>query len=882
MAEENKAIEWPGGANVADDFDFLMVGKDGQPIMKIPKEKLNEVIVINGEGIKAVAGGASSATPTILAPGPAGQNRKMEKVKGWFVNGTSAEPPVATGTPWEAPEGYDNTNWWDGTTWNLGGSLPLPTSPTTKKIEENNTLPPESDAVFKAVQTVQEEIVSKTSAAYLGSRAYRFYTANDTYVNSRVQVEQENYNDKDTFKHNFSSASTGALYFDTGVQVDPNLTGFVVFEITIKEFIYSGNNAFGFGWGNSTVYQGAVYRNRLELNPQIGDVLLLNPYSSSGLGSLFPTGSIGDVFRFEVSVKNSDVSIYKNNVFVVKLALPNIQTNTGTTWQVVLRGGLAVEVKKIYTKVYNFAPNSVLETVSTINSNYPFLKSSTFVSDYPQSSGQDRKFIKDAVKDIKLYGADVNKKYSVYAIFRNSTNTWRIDVYEDTGSGNGVTKSLFSQWLKVGYTEPSGIDVIDNVVNGVGFKIYIDWSQVPTGSNGGITYNAAGLDVKTLINFNSSSVEPQPDEYYLSWQYNNVDAPTTGTSLFSQFTLVPNVDDDGDTLGCTGASYNKDTEEYVISYYSFAKASKLWFFKRKDLINYSPEGTIVPKPSREIDVSQYLYHIQGNVYDPETKSYWVLGSLNSVSTDTERILIRVDDEGNQLERHILSDYSFQAGMIALSPDLKNILIKPNNRTWLLELSKNDLSLVRQVNGVTNNEGLGVDYKNGFVWLGNDAGNLFKYSYNNMTLLDTIPYQSLPNPNGSQNIEGLIVDVDGALINVADAFLHGANNNGNCMWVYDFSKTINKYIHFPEMLRLNAKNESPIIDFNGYSSSIKKATVNKGTGIIQYRGSDSIPTSLLISRKNWRELPYFIDWGQTQPGEWSQEIPNTRYIQLRII
>lgn len=124
--EEGKVIQWPGGADEATDFDFLMVGKNNKPIMKIPKEKLNEVIVINGEGVKAVAGGASSSAPTILRPGPAGQNRKMEDVQGWFVNGTAAEPPVAVGEPWEAEAGNKNTNWWDGDTWSLGSSVALP------------------------------------------------------------------------------------------------------------------------------------------------------------------------------------------------------------------------------------------------------------------------------------------------------------------------------------------------------------------------------------------------------------------------------------------------------------------------------------------------------------------------------------------------------------------------------------------------------------------------------------------------------------------------------------------------------------------------------------------------------------------------------------
>lgn len=78
--------------------------------------------------VKTIKGGATSATATILPPGPAGANRKMEDVTGWFVNGTPANPPAATGTPWEAETGFKNINWWDGTTgtWSLGSSVALP------------------------------------------------------------------------------------------------------------------------------------------------------------------------------------------------------------------------------------------------------------------------------------------------------------------------------------------------------------------------------------------------------------------------------------------------------------------------------------------------------------------------------------------------------------------------------------------------------------------------------------------------------------------------------------------------------------------------------------------------------------------------------------
>lgn len=91
--------------------------------------------------IKTLKGGATSATATVLAPGPAGSNRKMEDVEGWFVNGTADEVPVAVGEPWEAEAGNKNTNWWDGIagTWSLGSSVPLP------KTEVSNSFGQRSD-----------------------------------------------------------------------------------------------------------------------------------------------------------------------------------------------------------------------------------------------------------------------------------------------------------------------------------------------------------------------------------------------------------------------------------------------------------------------------------------------------------------------------------------------------------------------------------------------------------------------------------------------------------------------------------------------------------------------------------------------------------------
>lgn len=87
--------------------------------------------------IKTVKGGATSASATILPPGPAGANRKMEDVEGWFVNGTAANPPVATGSPWQAPSGFKNTNWWDGNIWGLGASAPLPKNTLSSTVNQD-------------------------------------------------------------------------------------------------------------------------------------------------------------------------------------------------------------------------------------------------------------------------------------------------------------------------------------------------------------------------------------------------------------------------------------------------------------------------------------------------------------------------------------------------------------------------------------------------------------------------------------------------------------------------------------------------------------------------------------------------------------------------
>lgn len=391
----------------------------------------------------------------------------------------------------------------------------------------------------------------------------------------------------------------------------------------------------------------------------------------------------------------------------------------------------------------------------------------------------------------------------------------------------------------------------------------------------------------------------QPKVAGLEWKYNNTDAPITSTELFQQFTVVPDTDGDGDTVGSTGLSYNTKTKEYVVSYYSYEKASQLWLYKRSDLTPYSPTGTIEPKPTRIIDVSSHLLHIQGNVYDPETNSYWVLGTdpdyaTNGGGTNVNRLLIRVDDEGNLIEKYLLSMYDFQPGMLALSPDLKNLLIKPNGDVNLIEIDKKTKTEIRQIAVFTGTEGLGVDYENAIVWIGSGS-TMRSYNYADFSTIRSVTYETLPDENSQQNMEGIVIDpIDGAIILCADGYLHGSSPNGNCIWIFDFDKTIEKSIKFPEMYDFNTGEGSindagewisPVIDFGSYTDFLTNdiQIISENANVaIEYRGGNTAPNSVEINRQNWRDLPYYKDWGSITPSAWSSSKSNARYVQFKLI
>lgn len=134
MAEEEKrSIIFPDQAEEQLNFEHFMVGTKSKPIQKIKKNDLVQMLTITAGLVETVAGGATEANAVVLAPGPTGQIRKMEKVIGWFKN--------ATGAAWEAPLKYDNTNFWTGTAWKLGSSVPFPLQQGVNVVKPNTEIP---------------------------------------------------------------------------------------------------------------------------------------------------------------------------------------------------------------------------------------------------------------------------------------------------------------------------------------------------------------------------------------------------------------------------------------------------------------------------------------------------------------------------------------------------------------------------------------------------------------------------------------------------------------------------------------------------------------------------------------------------------------------
>lgn len=382
----------------------------------------------------------------------------------------------------------------------------------------------------------------------------------------------------------------------------------------------------------------------------------------------------------------------------------------------------------------------------------------------------------------------------------------------------------------------------------------------------------------------------------VEWKFNNA---TYAPTLITRKTVAPN-SINGVVAGNTGLSWDTKRNMFVVSLYNYDSYSGLWLYRMQDLTNYSSSGTITPVPFRKIDLTAFIDHIQGNAYDPILDAYWVIGNKKGVAlADTAKVLICFNQDGEPIDYYEFTAYSFQAGMLAYYRDqstgVESLFIKPNNKTWLLEINKKTKAPIRQPTVFTQFEGLAVNIENGDIWLGDDNGTIKRY---NNELVELASYS---NQMPGNEVEGMtfIPSINALALN-GDAFLHGSNNNGNLMDLYNFTGEYNQKVNLPytyswgkgtvgQGLRVNELGhlvgtgvyELPIMDMGSYVdylTNVLNITQSGKTIAIQYRGSATTPTTTV---DNSTTLPIYRSWGATVPGAYQNTVPSNRYVQAKI-
>lgn len=115
--EEERQMLWPDGADDVDnisDFEFLMAGNKNKPILKMTKEKLNEILVVQGDSMPSIEGGSTPATAVALPTLTAEQNRWFDASWGYWKYNDVVLKNI-TGTE-GIPLGNEGTLYWDKST----------------------------------------------------------------------------------------------------------------------------------------------------------------------------------------------------------------------------------------------------------------------------------------------------------------------------------------------------------------------------------------------------------------------------------------------------------------------------------------------------------------------------------------------------------------------------------------------------------------------------------------------------------------------------------------------------------------------------------------------------------------------------------------------
>jgi len=389
-----------------------------------------------------------------------------------------------------------------------------------------------------------------------------------------------------------------------------------------------------------------------------------------------------------------------------------------------------------------------------------------------------------------------------------------------------------------------------------------------------------------------------PGVYGADWKIDNTVLPyeNEAYTVVADTDLVNGSAVNGYISGNTGLSMDPVTRRLLIACYNYATTSRIFDQKISELIPYSPVGTITPNPSRIINVTAFLDHIQGVAYDFEEGFIYAFGTIKGANSaqNGNRVIICVNKNGEKVKSDYFPAVAGEAGMIVVYE--KRLYIKFNN---IVTLYIYDLVSKSLIDSFTTNgawEGLTVCSYGIFVCGTSGASAVTLYSHEPGHAI----LWSGANPVLGGEIEGMVFD-EGTrgLIIQGDAHLHGGNPNGNMAKVVNPFGRYKQDIRFPQLFGWNTwkftgklvpmngalfgwgAGISPVIFMNGKTDFIGNAPVLDVVGrtvSLEYRGSNIAPTTAQLTDEF---VKINLDWGITVPGAWQSTPPALNYIQVRM-
>lgn len=221
---------------------------------------------------------------------------------------------------------------------------------------------------------------------------------------------------------------------------------------------------------------------------------------------------------------------------------------------------------------------------------------------YPFSSNSrfDKPSNKNIFKDIKIYHADVTKKYCIAGLFRNNNNVWRIFV--SILNSNGTIGDSVATWQKTGYEEPITQEWITltpaNSADGKVVDVLIDWSLLIDGNSFGTGSRDALIQVNDVCYRN----EKFPVSYPFSKAHSKIFDDRLTKAFLNINVIGGNIDEDY----CIASMQknNEGTYRFIISKFENGQVStEVASWNRR---NYVPEKEIetikVEKSANGLDV----------------------------------------------------------------------------------------------------------------------------------------------------------------------------------------------------------------------------------------------------------------------------------------